>query len=42
MSVLGKLFQSSLMFAGTVRRLTWSGAPETYFTLVGSYLACKH
>jgi hypothetical protein len=35
--VLGKPFQSSVMFVGEARILPWSGAPQRCFTLVGSY-----
>ncbi len=38
----GKLFQPRLIFIGKAKRLLKSGAPERYFTWVGTSLTCKH
>jgi hypothetical protein len=37
-----KPFQPSQMFAGKASSLPCCGAPERYFTWVGSGLTCKH
>jgi hypothetical protein len=40
--VPGKPFQPSLVFVGNARSLTLRGAPERFFTQVGSGLTHKH
>jgi hypothetical protein len=41
MLVPGKPFQPSLLFVGKDMSLLKSGAPEKYFTWVGSYFTYK-
>ena len=38
MFVPGKPFQPRLMFVGSAKRQTYSGAPERFFNLVGSFV----